>query len=112
MKFKSRNIKGKCTTKMDGMLTIYTAHESKDKILKPLENCKELILDMSLVTEIDTAGLQLLMLVKREASKINVIFNLKNISASTATLLQSYCMTDALEPILKQLQNSVANGGV
>lgn len=49
-------------------LTIYTAMEYKSKLLAFLAQGDELELDLFHVQEIDTAGLQLLILIKREAA--------------------------------------------
>lgn len=48
-------------------MTIYRALEQKELLLSALAVADELELDMSAVGEIDTAGLQLLMLAKRES---------------------------------------------
>lgn len=51
-----------------GELTIYTVLELKDQLLTGLSATEELELDLSEVGEIDAAGLQLLVLVKQEAT--------------------------------------------
>ena len=48
-------------------LTIYHAFEHKRLLLDALSACDELELDLAQVGEIDSAGLQLLLLLKREA---------------------------------------------
>lgn len=48
-------------------LTIYHATEQKEALLKALAESARLEIDLSDAGEIDTAGLQLLILVKREA---------------------------------------------
>lgn len=48
-------------------LTIYTALDSKQALLDVLNTSDALELDLSQVGEIDTAGVQVLMLAKREA---------------------------------------------
>ena len=53
---------------LEGELTIYTAAELKGRLLEALAAPEPLEIDLSQVSEIDTAGLQLLMLAKREAS--------------------------------------------
>lgn len=53
---------------IDGELTIYTALEMKDKLLAALLKTNELELDLSGVSEFDAAGLQLLVLIKKEAN--------------------------------------------
>lgn len=48
-------------------LTIYQAAEHKEVLLQALADAEHLELDLSAVGDIDTAGLQLLILLKREA---------------------------------------------
>jgi anti-sigma B factor antagonist len=48
-------------------LTIYHALEQKNQLLDALSSADELELDLLKVGEIDTAGLQLLILLKKEA---------------------------------------------
>jgi len=48
-------------------MTIYHAMAQKTQLLDALATTQHLDLDLSAVAEMDTAGLQLLMLVKREA---------------------------------------------
>ena len=50
-------------------MTIYQAQAQKDLLLSALAGTDSLELDLSRVAEIDTAGLQILMLVKREAAR-------------------------------------------
>lgn len=52
-------------------LTIYNALKLKQQLVLALEHGNALELDLSQVTEIDTAGLQLLILAKREAARKN-----------------------------------------
>jgi len=54
---------------VDGNLTIYEAVPRKLALLSALADCRELELDLSRVGEVDSAGLQLLVLVKQEASR-------------------------------------------
>ena len=51
----------------DNDLTIYHALDLKTSLLEALSTCDELELDLRQVGEIDSAGLQLLILLKREA---------------------------------------------
>jgi anti-sigma B factor antagonist len=53
--------------RLDGELTIYRASELKPLLLDPLL-AGDLEIDLSAVTEIDSAGVQLLMLAKRDAA--------------------------------------------
>jgi anti-anti-sigma factor len=59
---------------LQGDLTIYRAAELKTQVLSVLASLAdppELELDLAQVTEIDTAGLQVLLLLKRESSLHN-----------------------------------------
>lgn len=58
-----------CTARIEGEMTIYTAAKIKPALLSLLDGCSEAELDLSQVGEIDTAGVQLLLLAKREASQ-------------------------------------------
>lgn len=53
----------------EGELTIYTASDSKARLVDALTQHKEVEIDLSAVTEIDTAGLQILILAKKEAAR-------------------------------------------
>lgn len=56
-----------CRIVVDGEMTIYTAMELKASLLFPFAQYKELEIDLAGVSEIDTSGLQLLLLTKTEA---------------------------------------------
>lgn len=55
--------------RIEGEMTIYRAEELKCALLEPLQPQATLEVNLSAVTELDTAGLQLLMLAKRTAQK-------------------------------------------
>ena len=61
--------KKKSSTKfvVEGELTIYTAAETREKFAALLQSEQPIEIDLSQVSEIDTAGLQLLLLARREA---------------------------------------------
>lgn len=54
---------------LSGELTIYTAAEIKATLAAAMESADSLEIDLFGVTEIDTAGLQLLLMTKRAADK-------------------------------------------
>jgi len=54
---------------LDEDLTIYHALEQKGRLLDALASADELELDLLQVSEVDTAGLQLLILLKKEAQR-------------------------------------------
>lgn len=57
------------TLGIDGELTIFNAAEQKSRLLGFLHSDDELEINLASVTQLDTAGLQLLILIKREAAK-------------------------------------------
>lgn len=52
---------------LDGELTIYRAAELKPLLLAALPGTGPILLELAEVTEVDTAGVQLLLLLRREA---------------------------------------------
>lgn len=52
---------------LEGDLTIYHAQEHKRRLLDALDQAKVVELDLARVSEIDSAGLQVLLLTKRES---------------------------------------------
>lgn len=61
---------------IQGEMTIYTALEQQKILSENLYNRKELQIDLSGVSEIDSAGLQLLMFLKREAAEHQIKLSL------------------------------------
>jgi len=63
--------------KMSGEMTIYRGAELKSELLSALESCGALLeIDLSDVAEIDTAGLQVLMLTKQLALRRRIELHL------------------------------------
>ena len=73
-------------------MTIYNAAAQKKMLLEALADCEELDLDLSQVSDIDTAGFQILLLTKREAIKANKIVRLTAHSKAVTELLDLYNM--------------------
>ena len=76
------------TVSVDADLTIYTAMVTKDKLLTALANADSLQIDLAKVSEADTAGLQLLLLVNREASKAGKTLRLVAPSSALRSVLE------------------------
>lgn len=55
---------------LEGELTIYTAAEQKEKLVALVKGSPLSTLDLSGVTEVDSAGLQLLIMSKLEAERL------------------------------------------
>lgn len=62
---------GTYTATVEGELNIYTAAESATQLRTAIENHDTVILDLSMVEEIDTAGIQLLIQMRRTCSARN-----------------------------------------
>ena len=55
---------------IEGELSIYRADELKRALIEPLQKGVRLVVNLAAVTELDTCGLQLLMLAKRTAQSV------------------------------------------
>ncbi|MCX7627730.1 MAG: STAS domain-containing protein [Methylophilaceae bacterium] len=73
-------------------MTIYTAKAQKELLLNALGDSEELDLDLSQVGEMDTAGFQLLLLIKREAGKAGKKVCLSAHSKAVTEMLDLYNM--------------------
>lgn len=69
-------------------MTIYSAAEHKRNLHGLLLNNKCLRLDLSAVDEIDSAGLQLLIFLKREATRLDVELSLVSHSPAVLEVLE------------------------
>jgi anti-anti-sigma factor len=78
---------------LDGDLTIYTAAESKKRLLDAVFASPSLELDLSQVAEMDTAGFQLLVLAKREAQRAGRALAIVAHSAAVREIIEFYNMT-------------------
>jgi anti-sigma B factor antagonist len=61
---------------IDGELTVFTVHALKDRLLAAMAHDKVLEIDLSGVSEIDGAGIQLLLAAHREAGQRGMVFKL------------------------------------
>jgi len=69
-------------------MTIYTALEQKNELAHHLKDHHELQIDLSEVSEVDSAGLQILLFLKQEASKRNITLSLVNHSQAIVEVLE------------------------
>jgi len=67
---------GLCLLHIEGEMSIYTAAELKSQLLPHLAQPGELEIDLSQVSELDGAGLQLLILAKRETERVGTTLRL------------------------------------
>jgi anti-sigma B factor antagonist len=77
------------TLRLDGELTIYRAAELKAELLEALEAAPDALeVDLSGVSEIDSAGVQLLMLAKRRAQAVQRTLRLVGHSAAVVEVFE------------------------
>ncbi len=81
------------TLQLIGEATIYTAAELKLGLLTQLSRHDQLVVDLSEVSEIDSAGMQLLILLKREANEKGKVLKLSGHSSATKELFELYDIT-------------------
>lgn len=73
-------------------LSIYHAAGLKQALLEPLSRASEIEVDLSQVAEMDSAGLQLLVLLKREAAAAGKRVSFSGHSPAVIRLLDLYNM--------------------
>lgn len=76
------------TLTIEEEMTIATAAKQKKELLAFLDSGDELELNLCNVNEIDTAGLQLLMLIKREAAQFNKTLRIVMHSQAVVNILE------------------------
>lgn len=84
--------------KIVGEFSIYTAAALKPKLLEALAAAPALSLDLAGVTEIDSAGIQLLLLLKRETRKSGSELRLTGSNPVVDEALALCNLTDLFNP--------------
>ncbi len=80
----------RCRAIVEGSMTIYEAATDKSVLLDALVKAKETEIDLSSVREMDTAGLQILILAKRESLKAGRVLRLVAHSPASQDVLDRY----------------------
>jgi anti-anti-sigma factor len=80
----------RCSVQVEQEMNIYNAITLKDPLLEPLANSRELVLDLSCVAEMDTSGVQLLLLLHREAIRRQVALHISGMSIAVREALSLY----------------------
>lgn len=75
---------------VDDEMTIYEAKKQKTSLLKALEKYEHIDVDLSSVNEIDTAGVQLLIMIKHAAEGEGKTVNMKAHSPATLEAITLY----------------------
>jgi anti-anti-sigma factor len=73
-----------------GDINIYSAAELKNELLSCVAESSNLEIDLSEVNEFDSAGLQILILAKREAKRVECELKMKAHSQSVLQLFELY----------------------
>jgi len=89
-----KNNKSGTVLSIDGELTIYTVTQAKQILLEDHENfTSPVALDLRNVSEIDTAGLQLLLFVQKHLSSLNKKLHLTKSNEHVDALLENLDVT-------------------
>jgi len=82
---------------LEGELTIYNAADAKARLAEVLGRPGGLEVDLSAVTEVDSAGLQLLILARREADRLGKPLHCLGISPAVRETLDFCHLTGLLD---------------
>ena len=92
----------------EGELTIYTAAEQKRQLMKAIDGQKNIEVDLSKITEMDTAGLQLLILAKLESQRRELPLSIVGHSQAVVEVIDICNMSGFFgDPVLIPSENSV-----
>ncbi|HEX8592679.1 MAG TPA: STAS domain-containing protein [Pseudomonas sp.] len=80
---------------IDGELTIYTVADLAAQLLPALGGAPRMEIDLAQVTEVDGAGLQLLMLLRREAARAGAALTVPRQSETVSHTLELCNLVDA-----------------
>jgi anti-sigma B factor antagonist len=86
----------RCRLQIVGDMTIYTAAEQQQQLLDALATGTELEVDLSQVSELDTAGVQQLLCAAREATRLGKTLRLLAPNAVTREVLDLYHLEASL----------------
>ncbi|MET0378556.1 MAG: STAS domain-containing protein [Spongiibacteraceae bacterium] len=73
--------------RIEGEFTIYTAAESKQQLMDALNEHAAVNVELDAVEEIDTSGVQLLLLVQREAQRLGKTLTLTGASPAVQEVI-------------------------
>ena len=97
MTFHAEKINGLCRARIEGEMTIFNAADLKKDLLEMLNECQEMELDLSEVSELDTAGLQLLVLAKRESENLKKSLRIASCSGAITAVMELFNMKEYFE---------------
>lgn len=107
MNIQSRFENDDCHLNLEGELTIYHAAEIKPEVFEALDRCEQMHIHLGSVSEIDTAGLQLLILAKQEALRADKALHLIDHSSSVMELIDLFGLSGYFgDPVFIKSQRS------
>lgn len=96
----AHTVDGVCLARIDGDMTIYTARACRDLLLpclQHLQSCAALDIDLSGVTEVDSAGIQLLIQARRHGAQLGKPVRLLKPSAALQVMFALYRINAAVD---------------
>ena len=99
---------GVCSVRLEGEMTIYTANEQAECLLGELENCQTLELDLADISDIDSAGVQVLLALHRASDEIGHTLSLVNHSQSVLEVLELLDLQASLGAVATESENKDA----
>ncbi len=96
MEIKLENKDGLCTARVTGEMNIYHALELKQGVMEALASSGPLQIDLSGVIELDSTGLQLLLLARREAERSGKTFSVVNASEAASAVIDIFSVGEYL----------------
>lgn len=95
---------------IEGEFTIFTVAEIRTKLLDALNGGEQVEVDLSGVTEMDTAGLQIILSARLEASKHRKQLSFAGSSRAVADVMTIYGLAESFDP-LSQSGNALESVG-
>ena len=80
---------GLCILHLSGDIVLSHAEEAKNLMLDALAGCRELEVDLSQISDMDSAGLQLLIMLKRQARARQKVLRLVRHSETVIDMLET-----------------------
>ena len=78
-------------------MTIYSVDEIKEEISKGVNECKRIEINLSTVEDCDSAGVQLLLMIKKELSEKSKELKIVSMSGVVKKRLESYDVLKAFD---------------
>lgn len=96
MEIKLENKDGLLTARISGEMNIYHAHGLKQGVMEALASSGPLQIDLSGATELDSTGLQLLLMARSEAERSGRTFSVVNASEAASAVIDLFYVGEYL----------------